>query len=474
MSTPHEIYDSPLNASKWGQVAFGPYGKVHIVWEEDYSDSGGSDIFYMNYDGETWEGPVKLKDSRNINAGMPYICTSQTGAVFVVWNQEDEVYIRQYDPENEIWLPDERVATADYGGVEPGCAADPEGNVYISWHSYDLGNSYSRAKINGQWEAIKKISGNLRSTQQGIAAGKDGQVWMIYREKQPDGEYKIYYSKRTKDTQWADSKQMNWGGASQTHPHLTVGPDNIPVATYADIDEHEIIEVWICSIDENQNPREMVSPPTFMHYSRVAIDSLGNKHVAWQIGPGDSGAGIRYTNNINKALGQWNNPILMQNSGGEPRLPGIAADDYGNVALVWASAAGTEKNIWFSSLYPVKIAPPPPPPPAPIPDPPVNLNVDISIRSLRRAPSITYNLDWEKNPTNTDENVSKYNIYKKENNGEFELLISLTPDTFSAVFSFQAMNKRIQFGISTGYLFETGLYATDETESDIVIFGNQQ
>ena len=76
MSTPHEIYDSPLNASKWGQVAFGPYGKVHIVWEEDYSDSGGSDIFYMNYDGETWEGPVKLKDSRNINAGMPYICTS--------------------------------------------------------------------------------------------------------------------------------------------------------------------------------------------------------------------------------------------------------------------------------------------------------------------------------------------------------------------------------------------------------------
>ena len=83
-------------------------------------------------------------------------------------------------------------------------------------------------------------------------------------------------------------------------------------------------------------------------------------------------------------------------------------------------------------------------------------------------------MDWEKNPTNTDENVSKYNIYKKENNGEFELLISLTPDTFSAVFSFQAMNKRIQFGISTGYLFETGLYATDETESDIVIFGNQQ
>ncbi len=475
MSPPVKIYDSPLHASKWGQVAFGPDGKVHIVWEEDYSNSGGSDIFYMSYDGETWEGPVKLKDSRNINAERPDICAGPTGAVFAVWNQDGEVYMREYDPENEEWLPVKKVSTADYGANEPGCAADPDGNVYITWHNYNTGRAFSRAKVNGQWETIRRLSGGLRSTQTGVAAGKDGQIWMFFREKQSGGEYKIYYNKRTKDTGWAIPRKMNWDGASQAHPHIAVGPDNVALVTYADIDEHEAIEVWICTIDENQNPREMIVPPSFMHYSRIAIDSLGNKHLAWQIGPGDGGTGIKYKNNINRKEGQWNGSIFMQNSGGGPKLPGIAADDYGNVALVWASSSGSnDKNIWFSSLYPVTITPPPPPPPPPIPESPVNLDVGITIKSLKRSSLITYNLSWEKNPENTDENVAKYMIYKKENGGEFEPLISLTPTNFSAKFSFETLNKKIQFGISTVYLFETGLFLTDESESDIVIFGNQQ
>ena len=453
MSTPVKIYDSPLNASKWGQVAFGPDGKVHIVWEEDYHDSGGSDIFYMSYDGNTWEGPVKVKDSRTIRAERPDICASQTGELFVVWNQDGEVYMREYDSTNDIWLPDERVATADYGAEETCCAADPDGNVYIKWYDYHMGRAWSRAKINGQWEAIKRMSGGLRSTQSSIAAGKDGQVWIIYREKQLDGEYKIYYSKRTKDTPWSAGKQMNWGGASQTHPHLTVGPDNVPVATYADIDEHEAIEIWICTIDENQNPREMVVPPALMHFSRIALDNQGNKYVAWQIGPGDNGTGIMYKNNVNKE-GHWNNAVLMPNSGGSPKLPDIAADDDGNIALVWASASeGSDKNIWFSFLYP------------PPPHPPINLSVDISINSFIKSPSITYNLSWEKNPKNEDGDIKEYRIYKKENDGDFVLLDSLTPATFSAFFSFDTLDNRIQFGISTVYLVGT--------ESNIVIFGKK-
>ena len=474
MSTPVKIYNSPENASKWGQVAFGPYGKVHIVWQEDYSDTGGDDIFYMSYDGETWEGPVKLKDSRNIPAERPDISTSQNGAVFVVWNQAGEVHMRQYDPENEIWLPVKKIADSNYGADEPCCAVDPEGNVYIMWYNYNTGRAFSRSKINGNWQAIQRMfGGGLRSTQVGVAAGKDGQVWAIFREKQSDGEYKIYYTKRTKGTGWAVAKQMNWTGASQAHPHLTVGPNNVPIAIYADVDEHDVIEMWTCSIDENLNPREKVVLPAFMHYSRIAVDSLGNKHIAWQVGPGDAGTGIYYKNNINQGAGLWNNRILMPNSGGGPKLPGIAADDYGNVALVWASSSeNSDKNIWFSSLYPVTITsppPPPPPPPPPTPDPPINLNVDISIKSLRKSPSLTYNLSWEKNPENTDENVGKYIIYKKENEGEFEELLSLTPTNFSAIFSFDTMDKKIQFGISTVYSNEG-----DETESDIAVFGNQQ
>ncbi len=109
------------------------------------------------------------------------------------------------------------------------------------------------------------------------------------------------------------------------------------------------------------------------------------------------------------------------------------------------------------------------PPPPPIPDPPINLGVDISLKSLRRSPGVTYNLSWERNPENTDENVKNYRIYKKENDGEFELLGSLPSTTFSSVYSFDVLDKKILFGISTVYSFEN-----EETESDIVFFGLQE
>ncbi len=123
---------------------------------------------------------------------------------------------------------------------------------------------------------------------------------------------------------------------------------------------------------------------------------------------------------------------------------------------------------FFTDLSPGEVLQVPniPPPPPPIPDPPVNLAVDISLKSLKRSPVVTYNLSWERNPANTDEDVKNYRIYKKENDGEFVLYTTVDKSSFSAEFTVTALDKKLQFGISTVYIYET--------ESDIVFFGFQE
>lgn len=449
MSDPVMVSDSPDDASKWGQVAFGPDGKVHFCWVEDWHDAAGEDIFYISYDGIKWDGPENLTKSRLVDAERPYICTSETGGIFIAYDQGNDCYLIEYDPIEKKWLDPVDISYGGRGGNWPSVAADPDGNVYVIWMDEGAGRVFSRTRINGEWEDIERMSSARRSKNVSIAAGKDGQVWAVWRER-IGVEYKIYYSKRTKSTEWSSSKLMNERGASQARPHVAVGPDNVPVVTYFDVDAGEARELWICTIDEDTNPREKILGGGLRHIPKIAIDSSGNIHLAWQIGPGDFGLGIGYMNNIG---GNWNPFKVMPNSGGQPVLPGIASDKGGNVALSWSSTTqGRDKEVWFSSLYPVLVL-----------YPPINLSMNISVKNLTTSPEIVYDLSWEPNPENDMEYVQGYNIYKKENGGDWELLLTVNESTSSATFTFTNSESRVQFGIKT--------VSTYDTEGPMGIFG---
>ena len=449
MSQPIMVSDTPVDPSKWGQVAFGPDGKVHICWSEDYADAGGEDIYYRSYDGITWSETVNLTKSRLVDAERPHICTSEAGGVFIVYDQRHVCRFIEYDPVEENWLDPVDISYGGRGGGEPSVTADPDGNVYAIWMDEGGGRVYSRSRINGEWEDIVRMSSGRRAKAVSIAAGKDGRVWCVWREKTGQ-EYKIYYSKRTKNTEWSNLRIMNERGASQARPSVAVGPDNVPVVTYFDVDVGEQRELWIVTIDEDEYPREQVLGLGLRHYPRIAIDSDGNIHLAWQIGPGDFGAGIGYMNNLG---GKWSPWKAMANSGGNPKVPGIAADKGGNVGVSWSSSTeGRDKEVWFSSLYPVLVL-----------YPPINLSMNISVKNLTTSPEIVYDLSWQANPENDMEYIQGYNIYGKENGGDWELLLSVNESTYTATFTFTNPESRVQFGIKT--------VSTYDTEGPMGIFG---
>lgn len=418
--------------SRWGQVAMTQDGRVHIIWEEN------NYIIYISYDGKTFSAPLKLKSNPDVEADRPSISASKKGGIYVVWTEYGNIVLAEYNPVTKTWLDNVLVADSAYVVENPCVAADSEGNIYVDWDSSaGPGTVFSRSKINGVWEPVKQLSSGLRSKYASCVAGGDDVIWASWGEKQGNGEYKNNYRKRTKDTNWSDARMTNSSGADQDRPYLTMGPDNIPWVIYGDVDMStgNAAEIWICKIDEGGNPREIVVPLNLQHYPRMCIDKNGAKHVAVQIGPGDFGAGIIYTNSIG---GQFKTPTIMANSAGWPKLPGIATDGQ-NVALVWGSQSEGNKEIWLSTLYPVTLN---------IVYAPINLGTSFVVES-QQPPKITYTLTWKHDPKNEKGAVSAYKIFhRKILAGEFALLTTLSGTATSYTVSLDGFYKYTAFGIS--------------------------
>jgi hypothetical protein len=173
------------------------------------------------------------------------------------------------------------------------------------------------------------------------------------------------------------------------------------------------------------------------HYPRVTVDARGAVHVAAQLGGGDYGSGYVYNNNVS---GEWMDEEEYFLSAMD-KSPGISSDDFGNVAVCvsnWIS--GVESEIWVKSIDPI------------LPKkflPPVNLSSSVKISNAHKAGKAVFTLNWGANPENNDQYISGYRIYKKEGSGNWELLLTATKGTTSAQFTFNDLDSKRSFAITT-------------------------
>ena len=459
MSAPVNISNTET-MSRWGQTAFTSDGIVHFVWEDDYR------IVYVSYNGTRYSSPFYLKASTNVFASEPYITIDREGRIYVAWLENDtngdlhgiNFMLRQYDPQTKVWLPAEDVAAGILEHEPPAVAVDSFGNIFCAWTDYGHGISNTRCKIDGTWGEVTRMNKNGgRGKYTAIASGPDGRIWCVWGEKDGTGNYKTHYSWRTKDTEWTAKKIMNLTTGDQDRPNIAVDPTtNIPHVIYVNIDEVTGTfagAVIICKIDGITNPLETVIQPKLQHYAKLVIDRNGYKHVAVQTGPGDFGSGIKYTNNVG---GKWKACVQMPNAMGHPKIPGIATDGR-NVALVWGSLVSeSNKEIWFSSLYPVTVH---------NIYPPTDLKTGFSFGAAGASTKITYNLSWKADARNNASSIKSYKIYSRPSASEqFTPVLSVPNTSLTASFSYSQINENTSFAITAvdvnGYESELKVFTT--------------
>ena len=449
-----DVSKTPGIPSRNPSVCFGPDGIVHMVWTENHT-SMSSDILYVNFDGVTWSAPIALTPSPKFVTTFPFIASNSKGQMAVIWeSNRGETWLREYDVATKTWLPALELDPAIYGYLDkPKVALDDDNNIYCFYFTRGLGWGTAKCRINGVWETHVNLNEpGLRVKEGMIAVGSDGTIWVVYAVKETSGEYKIFYRKRTASTYWSKSHMPYPGGHSEEQPYVAIGPDDVPRVSFignAGVEGSNAINML--TINEKNNPIEMVVPPSIHHYPRIAVDNNNVEHIATEWGQGDKGLAIRYTNHEG---GKWTPVVSLPNSGGGPKLPGIAAEAFGNIAIVWDSMLDNSYEAWFTSRYPVVVK---------RFLPPVDLSISVSVTSVKLNPLITYSLSWAKNPDNNDAFLQGYKIYKKTGDGPFEFVLEVDKTTFAQSFQMTTMTGKVQFAISTVSI--TGV------DGDQVIFG---
>jgi hypothetical protein len=239
---------------------------------------------------------------------------------------------------------------------------------------------------------------------------------------------------------------INDAGASWSHPGITVGPDNIPLVTTGDIDEDSgnNQEMWIITLNEQSNPRELAILSYLQHYPRVAADKFG-RYVACQIGGGDFGDGVRYTS---RAGSTWRDPQTLL--GNWPKVPGISADGYGNVAVCWSSIRfGEGADILLASLGPISkkqvYAP-------------QNPAASVAFEEVNSVKQITYTFSWGANSQNKDNEMDGYQVYKRTSGGAWEPVVFVAKESLTAKYSITELTSGLEFAVATVLL--SGLEST--------------
>ncbi len=437
------ISRTPKTPSMWPQVAFGADGILHIVWVEMYTSLRTS-VLHATFDGKTISAPETISEPGLRNCYFPFIAINNKGDMAVIWGQFNTHWVAFFDSKTQTWDPPVMVGGDGTGNgflSRPKVALDNDGNIFC----YFFGGykAFSRSRINGVWEPTLQLSAaGLPAKEGGITIDPSGKVWVVYDTKQSGGDYKIAYRTRTKDTPWSGGALAAKLGKSQEQPFIGIGAGTVPYMTYLGNDGREGSNmINLATMDGQSNPAVGVVGPSAYHYPRVVVDSNGAIHIASQFGQGDHGLGIVYFNN---ASGSWVGTGILPYSQGWPKLPGIAAEAYGNVAVSYDSFVDGVKEAYVTTRYPVEVK---------HFYPPINLAASITYSGMiGGSPSITYNLSWAPNPDNNDKFIGGYKIYKKMAGGSWEPVLEVSKDTTSYSFAFgpdNPLTQKIQYGIAT-------------------------
>jgi hypothetical protein len=436
---------------RWSQCAFSPDGVLHVVYATADSEAAGNGVWYVKYDGTTASTPYNVLDSEYASGLRPSISINPRGQICIAWGEAntDSVFMRTGNSANGYWNPIEQVADG-YGYYETWNAQDSAGNIYVTWYGEYGGGAWCRAKINGVWEEPEHM-GFGTGKQSCIICAPDDTAWLGWREKF-DGGYHMYYSRRTPTTGWTEPKLLPIVG-EPSHPFFAVSPSNEVYLASGEItvEDESFQEIWIVRLNETTNPMEPVLPNIMQHYPVIACDANGKLHLIMQIGGGDFGDGIKYTNKIS---GQW---VPWQTiPAGLPKIGGLSCDPYGNTAVCWSSIDTRSGNadIYVNSLNLIRPQ---------FFEPPVSLGIEISMTGVRRTPGIEYHLSWQANPKNDDAFLKGYKIYMKEGDADWAPVTQVVPATKSVTLNFSDRTKRRKFSIVT--------VAAGGAESTPVIFG---
>ena len=294
-------------------------GAIHVAWG-DYTDYQGSgddeDIFYkMKPPGGSWTSAELVSPGSDIDSVIPNLAIGPDGTVHVVWEDFYPDVFYSFKPKNGSWSSPEVVSIDnDNMIIDSAFTVDKDGNVHVVWSEdmtndpYDEGFDicYKIKTSDGIWAETEIIVDETTLSRcSSLATDSSGTVhlaWQEYTSIPPIFEG-IYYKTKASGGSWTIAQKIFKRTHQQGHVHshnLIVSQDGTAhLAWYEDSydlfgsgDDPDVFYkmkpsggIWSAT--------EVVSSESIgdSRWPCLAIDTIGTLHVAWDDRTNYSNAG---------------------------------------------------------------------------------------------------------------------------------------------------------------------------------------
>ncbi|MCP2605300.1 PKD domain-containing protein, partial [Candidatus Aminicenantes bacterium AH-873-B07] len=338
------ISKSPNWDSFYPRIAVGENGNIYIVWIERYSEKKG-DLFYsyLDYSTGEWSEPLNLSNNSRAYSETYMSCdvdVDESNRVYVVWVEDELIKLRIFS--NGEWGKSIQIARSSIGLDCPRIAISKEGDIFIVWYSVG-GVVYSKARINGVWEEIRRLSASgKRSKFPDIAVG-EGVVYACWVEKTGD-IYQAVYSKRGRNfnSYWSSIKKIYSSDLSHQHPIIEIDSKDFPHVIWTSYMGGPRVVHYSHWTGTNFTSPEEISSVKLLHYPSL-YERNDNLYACWQVGPYENGIAIYY--NVCRE-GEWDGEKTVPNSSGSTFSDVSTSPDEKLIYFTWDSKG----EIYFCSI----------------------------------------------------------------------------------------------------------------------------
>ena len=369
-------------------------GNMHVVWEEatDYDNSGTDiDIFYKQWDAvtSTWTPTEVISTESTGSSSYPTIAVDCIGNVHVAWQDSTpyggsgtdwDIFYKQWDAVSSTWTLTEVITTYGWGSSSaPAIAVDGVRNVHVVWSDpYPYGGSdtdwdifYKRWDVaSSTWTPIEVVSIESTGTSSypTIAVDGTGNKHVVWEDAtdydnsgtDPDIFYKrwdpVSYPSTPAEVVSTESSSYSW--------EPTIAVDSTGNAHIA-WQEHfssawEILYKQWDTVSSTWTLTEVVSTESSIAFRpTIAVDCIGNKHVAWDDGSNYACSGTDrdiFYKRWDPVSNAWTRTeVVSTESTEDSSSPSIAVDGTGNKHVVWEDStdygnSGTDNDIFYKRL----------------------------------------------------------------------------------------------------------------------------
>jgi hypothetical protein len=314
-------------------LAIDGLGNIHVAWHDvtDDDGQGDTDIYYKfwNATSGAWNTTAYVSTESTGNSNCPSLAIDGLGNIHVAWHDatdddgqgDSDIYYKFWNATSGAWNTTAYVSTESTGDSNiPSLAVDSSGNVHIAWEDFtnhdgegdwDIYYKFWNA-TSGAWNTTAYVSteSTLGSKDPSLAVDSFGNVHIAWDDNTNDdgqGDLDIYYKF------WNATS-----GAWQTREYVST-----------------------------ESTGSAVQPS-------LAVDGLGNIHVAWEDNTDDDGQGDTdiYYKFWNATSGAWlTREYVSTESTGASYVPSLAVDGLGNIDVAWSDATDddgeTDYDIYF-------------------------------------------------------------------------------------------------------------------------------